>query len=109
GAPGHVKTSKGSAVSADAIVVATNTPVNDWVEIHTKQAAYRTYVIGIRVPQGSVTRALYWDTPDPYHYVRLQDMAGHDVRIVGGVGHNTGEGDNTDDAVCPPGSWTTET
>jgi hypothetical protein len=66
--------------------VATNTPVNDRVAIHTKQAAYRTYVIGMRVPKGSVTRALYWDTPDPYHYVRLQDVGEHEVLIVGGEG-----------------------
>jgi len=44
GAPGHVTTSKGPVVAAGAIVVVTNTPVNDWVTIHTKQAAYRTYV-----------------------------------------------------------------
>jgi glycine/D-amino acid oxidase-like deaminating enzyme len=35
GAPGQVTTAKGAAVSAGAIVVATNTPVNDCVEIHT--------------------------------------------------------------------------
>ena len=55
-----------------AVVVATNTPVNDRVAIHTKQAPYLTYVIGARVPRGSVPRGLYWDTDDPYHYVRLQ-------------------------------------
>ena len=59
-------------VTADAVVVATNTPINDLVAIHTKQAPYMTYVIGARVPRGSVTKALYWDTQDPYHYVRLQ-------------------------------------
>ena len=37
-------------VTADAVVVATNTPVNDLIAIHTKQAAYQTYVIGARVP-----------------------------------------------------------
>ena len=51
GTPGQVTTSKGVTVSAEAIVVATNNPVNDWVTIHTKQAAYRTYVIGVRVPK----------------------------------------------------------
>src|ERR1035437_3052039 len=66
GEPGQVTTSKGLVVSAGVIVVATNTPINDWVAIHTKQAAYRTYVIGMAVPKGSVTRALFWDTPDPY-------------------------------------------
>ena len=46
-------------------VVATNTPVNDRVAIHTKQAPYLTYAIGGRCRAGSVTRALYWDTPTP--------------------------------------------
>jgi glycine/D-amino acid oxidase-like deaminating enzyme len=51
GAPATVKTSKDLVISARAIVVATNTPINDWVTIHTKQAAYRTYVIGLKVPK----------------------------------------------------------
>ena len=63
-----------AAVTADAIVVATNTPVNDLVAIHTKQAPYQTYVIGARIPRGSVTRGLYWDTPDPYHYIRIETV-----------------------------------
>jgi len=29
-----------------------------------------TYVIGARIPRGAVPSALYWDTEDPYHYVR---------------------------------------
>src|SRR3954471_4942464 len=33
-------------VRADAIVVATNPPINDMFAIHTKQAPYMTYVIG---------------------------------------------------------------
>ena len=48
-----------------AVVVATNTPVNDLVAIHTKQAPYRTFVVGARVPRGSVPQILLWDTPDP--------------------------------------------
>src|SRR5262245_54292142 len=59
-------------VRADAVVVATNTPVNDLFAIHTKQAPYMTYVIGARVPKGAVTDALYWDTLKAYHYVRIQ-------------------------------------
>jgi glycine/D-amino acid oxidase-like deaminating enzyme/nitrite reductase/ring-hydroxylating ferredoxin subunit len=85
-----VKTVSGFTVRAGAIVVATNTPVNDRVVMHTKQGPYSTYVIGAPVPPGSVTRALYWDTPDPYHYVRL---AG-DILIVGGEDHKTGQADD---------------
>ena len=61
-------------VKTKAMVVATNTPINDLVAIHTKQAPYLTYVIGARVPRGSVAQALYWDTLDAYHYIRVQPM-----------------------------------
>lgn len=86
-------------VTANAVVVATNTPINDLVAIHTKQAPYMTYVIGVRIPHGAVTRALYWDTEQPYHYVRLQNGnkhdRGHDLLIVGGEDHRTGQADDT--------------
>ena len=83
-----------AVVSCEAIVVATNTPVNDIVAIHTKQAPYTTYVIGLRIPSKSVTRALYWDTPDPYHYLRLQTDKNDpttEILIVGGEDHKTGQ------------------
>ena len=67
-----VDTAQGIKITARAIVVATNTPVNDLVAMHTKQAPYRSYVIGARIPTGAVPHLLLWDTPDPYHYVRLQ-------------------------------------
>jgi Rieske Fe-S protein len=62
--------------------------------MHTKQAPYRTYVVGLRVPRGAVPTGLYWDTLDPYHYVRLADPLGtgpDDVLIVGGEDHKTGQ------------------
>jgi glycine/D-amino acid oxidase-like deaminating enzyme/nitrite reductase/ring-hydroxylating ferredoxin subunit len=77
------------------IVVATNTPINDLVAIHTKQAPYMTYVIGARVPKNAVTTALFWDTGDPYHYVRLQPIdAESDLLIVGGEDHKSGQADD---------------
>src|SRR5437660_1138486 len=97
GKPARIEMVTGHTVTADAVVVATNTPVNDLFAIHTKQAAYLTYVIGARVPRGSVTRALYWDTQDPYHYVRLQRVPAdggrgeQDMLIVGGEDHKTGQ------------------
>lgn len=92
----QVKTAGGFTVQAQAIVIATNTPINDLVTIHTKQAPYTTYVVGARVPSGSVARALYWDTADPYHYVRLQGLADCDLLIVGGEDHKTGQADDGD-------------
>jgi glycine/D-amino acid oxidase-like deaminating enzyme/nitrite reductase/ring-hydroxylating ferredoxin subunit len=96
GANTHVKTSDGFAVKCEAIVIATNTPVNTIVTMHTKQAPYTSYVIGARVPRDRVTRALYWDTLDPYHYVRLHSEGanGYDTLIVGGEDHKTGQADD---------------
>lgn len=81
-------------IRARSVVVATNTPFNDRVAIHTKQAGYRTYVVGMRVPKGSVPRILLWDTGDPYYYIRLEtpDPNGeHDILVVGGADHKVGQ------------------
>ncbi len=101
----------GHTVHADAIVVATNAPINDMFAIHTKQAPYMTYVIGARVPKGSVTDALYWDTLHAYHYVRIQPMPaekGHpayDLLIVGGEDHKSGQADDTMERHTRLKSW----
>jgi Rieske Fe-S protein len=43
-----------------------------------------------------VAPALYWDTDEPYHYVRLyrarRDGQDHELLIVGGEDHHTGQG-----------------
>ena len=77
------------------VVVATNSPFNDRVVMHTKQGPYRTYAVAARVPRGAVAKALFWDTGDPYHYVRLQEVPGadYDLLVAGGEDHKTGEGD----------------
>jgi glycine/D-amino acid oxidase-like deaminating enzyme/nitrite reductase/ring-hydroxylating ferredoxin subunit len=97
----HVKTASGHTITASSIVVATNSPFNDLVAIHTKQAPYHTYAIGARVAAGAITTALYWDTEDPYHYIRLQRMTNRelggdndeavDILIVGGEDHKAGQ------------------
>lgn len=106
GAPGKVKTSAGHTLTCDHVVVTTNTPVNDLVAIHTKQEPYRTYVIGVRIPRGSIPSALYWDTADPYHYVRVQPHGDHDVLIVGGEDHKTGHAHDMDQRWSNLETWT---
>jgi glycine/D-amino acid oxidase-like deaminating enzyme/nitrite reductase/ring-hydroxylating ferredoxin subunit len=112
----RVETSDGRIITAFAVVVATNTPVNDRFAIHTKQAPYLTYVIGARVPSGSITKALYWDTPDPYHYVRLESIRAtnketgeteeYDLLIVGGEDHKTGQADDANKRFSWLERWT---
>jgi glycine/D-amino acid oxidase-like deaminating enzyme len=86
----------GHTVSAGAVVVATNAPINNRVAVHTKQAPYMTYVIAAALPRGVVPAGLYWDTADPYHYVRLFTAPdGQLLLIVGGEDHKTGQATDT--------------
>jgi glycine/D-amino acid oxidase-like deaminating enzyme/nitrite reductase/ring-hydroxylating ferredoxin subunit len=106
----RVVTREGHTVACSAIVVATNSPVNDRVVIHTKQHAYRTYVVGLRVPEGAAERALFWDYADPYHYVRLQAVPGAapQVLIVGGEDHHTGQADDAEARFDRLEAWARE-
>lgn len=94
----RVRTHGGLTVEAGAVVVATNTPVNDRVAMHTKQLAYRTYVVGMKVGRPGLTPALLWDgfwgEEESYHYVRLVAGRGDvdDELIIGGADHQTGRG-----------------
>ncbi len=87
----RVETRDGPVVTAGSVIVATNSPVNLVVSIHTKQSAYRTYAIGARV--AAIPHALFWDTPSPYHYVRFERLDGEEDEflIVGGEDHRTGQ------------------
>lgn len=108
-APFIVKTSDGAAVRCAQLIVATNAPINDNASIYSKQAPYRTFVISLRVPAASVTPALYWDTLDPYHYVRVQadpQSDKHDLLIVGGEDHRSGAADDMDARHEKLEAWT---
>jgi glycine/D-amino acid oxidase-like deaminating enzyme/nitrite reductase/ring-hydroxylating ferredoxin subunit len=104
GSPVQVHTENGLRVLAEAVVCATNTPFIDWVTIHTKQAAYRTFAIGAKLPPGLLAPGLYWDTASPYHYVRLHN----DLLIVGGEDHKTGQEDDGLVRFARLESWTRE-
>jgi glycine/D-amino acid oxidase-like deaminating enzyme/nitrite reductase/ring-hydroxylating ferredoxin subunit len=101
GANASVETEAGPVVRCSHIVVATNTPINDWVTIHTKQMGFQTYVLAFRVPKGTPP-ILFWDglwgDDTSYHYVRLYEGGasgggdGGDLLIVGGEDHKTGQG-----------------
>lgn len=112
-----VETSAGHKINASHIVVATNSPVNNMIIPHTKQASYRTYVVACIVPKNSVKKALYWDTGDhterrhspPYHYIRLESLSDtQDILIIGGEDHKTGQIDPMQDKFAKLRSWAKE-
>jgi glycine/D-amino acid oxidase-like deaminating enzyme/nitrite reductase/ring-hydroxylating ferredoxin subunit len=82
-----VKTATGS-VKANHIVFATHYPV--FFNIHQTLAyPYRSYVIAARV-NNILTDDSFWDTSDPYYYMRSYSAEGKSWLILGGADHKTG-------------------
>jgi glycine/D-amino acid oxidase-like deaminating enzyme/nitrite reductase/ring-hydroxylating ferredoxin subunit len=88
----------GRSFTAGAIVIATGTPIVDRIIIHDKQSSYTTYVVALEVRPGTVPHALFWDTGDPYHYVRVAPSRGGswELLLVGGEDHRTGQAHDHD-------------
>ena len=105
----RVHTTGEPLVNAGHVVVATNTPVMDMLKVHTKQYAYRTFVIGAPIRVGNNVPALYWDTAQPYHYARLvMDHGDEATLIVGGEDHKTGQRDDADERFARLEVWARE-
>jgi glycine/D-amino acid oxidase-like deaminating enzyme/nitrite reductase/ring-hydroxylating ferredoxin subunit len=94
----------GCTVTCDDIVVATHNPVvgvagtASATLLQTKLALYTSYVIAGRVSKGHVPDALFWDTGEPYQYLRVEPHRDHDLIIFGGEDHKTGQ--VADTAAC---------
>lgn len=100
-----VKTSRGT-VRAQHAVVATNSSISDLFAIHTKTAPYRTYVMTFEIDKDALPDALYWDTEEPYHYVRLQPGPDQiDYILVGGEDHKSGQADNAEERFKRLEAW----
>jgi glycine/D-amino acid oxidase-like deaminating enzyme/nitrite reductase/ring-hydroxylating ferredoxin subunit len=90
-------TANGFAVTADDVVIATHNPLAGLSSLpiatlfQTKLALYTSYAIAARVAKGRVPDALFWDTADPYRYLRVVPADDHDVVIYGGEDHKTGQ------------------
>jgi glycine/D-amino acid oxidase-like deaminating enzyme/nitrite reductase/ring-hydroxylating ferredoxin subunit len=94
----EVNTNRAFHVICDTLVVATNVPFVDRVTLQTKMAPYRSYVVGIALADTQLDLSLFWDTSDPYHYVRsCSDTDGEQILLVGGEDHRTGQ-DQPEDA-----------
>lgn len=93
----RISTENGGVIEAASAVVATNSPINDRFQLHSKMSPYRTYAMAFTLPRGSLPDALFWDTGDPYHYVRMNPGPGSvDYLIAGGADHKCGEADDGD-------------
>jgi Rieske Fe-S protein len=94
--------SRGSVVSCDFVVVATDTPLMGLSGLvsatltQAKLAPYTSYAIAARVPTNRVPSACFWDSSDPYYFLRVAPgAADHDTVIFGGLDHKTGQATET--------------
>jgi glycine/D-amino acid oxidase-like deaminating enzyme/nitrite reductase/ring-hydroxylating ferredoxin subunit len=91
----------GHTLTCQAIVLATHTPLVGNAGMagatlfQTKLALYTSYVVAARVPKERIPDALFWDTGDPYHYLRLEPRRDDDLVIFGGEDHKTGQANDT--------------
>jgi glycine/D-amino acid oxidase-like deaminating enzyme/nitrite reductase/ring-hydroxylating ferredoxin subunit len=92
----------GHSIQCDFLVVATHVPLMGKTNmvsatlLQTKLALYSTYVIGGKLSRGVYPEASFWDTSDPYYYLRIDRHAGHDYAIFGGEDHKTGQQTDTE-------------
>jgi glycine/D-amino acid oxidase-like deaminating enzyme len=90
----------GHKIRCDSLVIATHNPLMGnkgavtAALFQTKLALYTSYVLGARVPKGTVPDGLWWDTSEPYDYLRVDPHADHDYVIFGGADVKTGQEDN---------------
>jgi glycine/D-amino acid oxidase-like deaminating enzyme/nitrite reductase/ring-hydroxylating ferredoxin subunit len=96
----HELRTKDGVISYGAIVAATHIPVQGErgtfgaALFQTKLAAYSTYAIEASID--CVPESLFWDTNDPYLYLRFDRGPKGCSVIIGGEDHKTGQVSDTD-------------
>ena len=88
-------------ISFDRVILATNNPLVGFASMtaatffQTKLSLDTSYAFGARVPSNTIPEALFWDTRDPYDYLRIDRHSGFDYIVFGGEDHKTGQKRNT--------------
>jgi glycine/D-amino acid oxidase-like deaminating enzyme/nitrite reductase/ring-hydroxylating ferredoxin subunit len=82
------------------LFIATHTPLLGKTNLfkgtlfQSKLALYTSYVVGAKLPKGKLPEALFWDTSDPYFYLRVDRGDDFDYAIFGGFDCKTGQEEN---------------
>jgi len=101
GPPFVLRTAAG-LVCAERLVIATHMPLQGVAGAlmaglaQSRLAAYTSYVLRAAVALGALPDALFWDTADPYRYLRLDRRSDADYVIFGGADHKTGQAPTSD-------------
>lgn len=94
----------GHRIRCEYLIFATHNPLTGLqgtlraALLQTKLSLYTSYVLGARAPVDTVAEALFWDTADPYDYLRVDSYPDHQFLIFGGEDVKTGQEENV--AAC---------
>lgn len=92
GTPCEVRTQQGRVRARD-VLLCTHLPINRFFFV-TVAAPYRSYVVTARLREEPAD-GLFFDTSDPYHYLRRQQTADGPLWLIGGADHKVGKKQNT--------------
>jgi glycine/D-amino acid oxidase-like deaminating enzyme len=81
-----VNTPKGT-ITAHTVLLATYYPFTDPAELYAHTGRYITYLFEAKIPKGLWPEAMYEDSKNPYHYMRIDRQETFDRLIVGGEDH----------------------
>jgi glycine/D-amino acid oxidase-like deaminating enzyme/nitrite reductase/ring-hydroxylating ferredoxin subunit len=87
----------GAMLTCEYLVIATHVPLMGRASLagaamfQTKLIPYSSYAIAARTPKGLLPEALFWDTSNPYYYLRVDAGRSFDTVIFGGEDHKTGQ------------------
>jgi nitrite reductase/ring-hydroxylating ferredoxin subunit len=84
-----------ATVKAKNLVMATHIPIFFNV-LQTMNAPYRSYMLAVKLKSGSYPHGLFWDTAEPYHYLRTYEAGMDKYLVVGGEDHKTGHEENSE-------------
>lgn len=86
--PCFVHLESGAEVRAHEVFFATDAAPHRFF-LQTKVHPYRSYVLAYEA-SAELAPGLFWDTVDPYHYIRSAEVNGTSYLVVGGSDHRTG-------------------
>jgi glycine/D-amino acid oxidase-like deaminating enzyme/nitrite reductase/ring-hydroxylating ferredoxin subunit len=84
-------------IRCNYVIIATHNPLIGKTGLvratffQSKLMLYTSYVLGARIGAGMLPEALFWDTSDPYYYLRVDRQGDHDYVIFGGKDQKTGQ------------------
>jgi len=95
--PRRVVLASGHQIRCNYVVIATHNPLSGSLGavraglFQSRLSLYTSYVLGAVLPRQTLPDALFWDTADPYDYLRIEQRADHQFAIFGGADAKTGQ------------------